>query len=126
MRGDAGPIGRIRYEVGDCYRDPGSGQHDAAWLGPADFFASVCALPDFVEVASGMIDIAQSAGWFSPQFDVCWISERPSVVDLEARPLGAAAGPIVMYPDGFAVHAVPDESGARADARDYRRWRFGS
>lgn len=125
QRGVVGALQKLRDEVGDCYRDPGSGQHDAAWLARADFYGSACGLPDFVEVTSGMLDLAESAGWFSPQLDVCWISERPSRIRLASSNRAEADVPVVVYPDGFAIHAPPDASGARPEDRELRRWRFG-
>jgi hypothetical protein len=113
-RGDARHVAQLRYEVGDCYRDRGSGQHDAAWLGCADFYGSVCGLPDFLEVTSGLSDIAQSAGWFSPQWSVCWIAEPPSAIRLEeGRLLETENTPALVYRDGFSVRPTSRSHASR-------------
>ena len=90
--------------VGDSVRDSGYGQHDANWLGFYDYFNNVLKLETQTNALAGLWMIAQSAGWFLPHENICWISERHDVckVNKEGK-IHCDGGPAIHYPDGFSV-----------------------
>ena len=92
--------------VGDSVRDSGYGQHDANWLGFYDYFNNVVKLEKQTEKLKGLWIIAQSANWFIPHKNICWISERHDVCKLKDGKIHADGGPAIHYPDGFSVWAL--------------------
>jgi hypothetical protein len=55
---------------------------------------------------AGICRIAKSAGWWLPCQNICWISERHSVLERDERGrLHCASGPAVAYPDGWSIWA---------------------
>ena len=89
--------------VKDSVRDSIWGQHDANWLGFYDFFNNVLKLERQTEKLSGLWTVAQSAGWFIPYENICWISERHNVCKLEKGKIHNEGGPAIQYPDGFSI-----------------------
>jgi hypothetical protein len=89
--------------VGDsCY-----GQHDANWLAFYAFFREVCGLEEQTEKLAGLTALAQTAGWALPHANICWVSERPCVLQRDERGrLHSVNGPAVEYPDGWSIYAV--------------------
>lgn len=81
------------------------GQHDAGWLGFYRYFYDQ-GLTAETERLMGMWEIAESAGWWLPYEQICWISERPDTLkrDVERR-LHAEDGPALRYPDGWGIYA---------------------
>jgi hypothetical protein len=55
----------------------------------------------------GLTELAQSAGWFLPHANICWVAERHNVLsrDEQGR-LHSLTGPAVAYPDGWSIYAV--------------------
>jgi hypothetical protein len=54
----------------------------------------------------GLWKIAASAGWLVPHEHVCWVSERPDVLRLDAQGrLHSSDGPALRYRDGWSVWA---------------------
>ena len=101
----------VRESVGarvwNSVRDSGYGQHDAAWLGFHDFFREVCALEKITAPLLGLTAIAQSAGWFLPYKNICWVSERHSILERDERGrIHNISGPAIAYPDGWKIYAV--------------------
>ena len=87
---------------GYCY-----GQHDASWLAFYDYFKDVCGLVKETAPLEGLWEIAQSAGWWYPCTDTCWISERPRVLHRDAAGQLHADGRMALeYPDGWGVYAL--------------------
>ena len=91
------------------------GQHDAGWLSFYAYMREVVGLVEETEELMGLLELAQSAGWAAVLENVCYVSERPSVMrlDIEGR-LHSLAGAAIQYPDGWGVYAVhgtvvPDE-----------------
>ena len=83
------------------------GQHDAGSLMFYDFVGQVCGLGAEVEKLGGLIELAQSAGWALPYETTCWVSERTSTLHRdELGRLHSLTGPALVYPDGWAIHAV--------------------
>ena len=55
----------------------------------------------------GLLDLAKTAGWFTPHAKVCWISERPNKLSLNDKgKLHSSEGPALAYPDGWGVYAT--------------------
>jgi len=55
---------------------------------------------------AGVQQVARAAGWWLPHKEICWVSERHSVVALDVeRRLHCEDGPAVLYPDGWAIYA---------------------
>ena len=93
--------------VGASVGESGYGQHDAAWLGFHDFFREVCALEKITAPLLGLTAIAQSAGWFLPYKNICWVSERHSILERDERGrIHNISGPAIAYPDGWKIYAV--------------------
>jgi hypothetical protein len=100
--------------VWDSVGDSVYGAHDANWLAFYAFFAEQCGLTKETEKLSGLWELAQSAGWALPHKNICWVSERHSVLHQERLPNGrfqlhCETGPAVAYPDVwqlFYVHGV--------------------
>ena len=93
--------------VGSPVGSAGYGQHDANWLSFYDFFRSACGLRDETERCVGLIDQAQSSGWYLPHARICWVSERPSVLRRDERgQLHCVSGPAMVYPDGWSIYAI--------------------
>jgi hypothetical protein len=83
----------------------GYGQHEAAWLAMYDFFRAI-GLRQETRALDGLMEIAQSAGWFLPHAQTCWVSERHHRVCRNSRgQLHSHDGMAVQYPDGWGVWA---------------------
>ena len=87
--------------------ESGYGQHDASWLGFYEYFREVVGLTSQTEKLAGLIEHAKHGGWYLPYQNICWLSERPSLLarDTNGR-LHSLTGPSVLYPDGWAIYAV--------------------
>jgi hypothetical protein len=86
--------------------DSGYGQHDASWIGFYDYFRMVCGLKEQTDKLQGLNEITKSAGWYLPHVNICWVSERHTVLIRDERGrLHSESGPAVMYPDGWSIYA---------------------
>ena len=93
--------------------DSGYGQHDAGWLGFFDAFAEF-GLKGQTEKLRGLWMVAESAGWFLPHQNICWIAERPAFLRLEKIPgqdefhnrLHCDDGPAIRFADGWEIYAL--------------------
>lgn len=93
--------------VGDSVNQSGYGQHDANWLGFYDFFHDACGMTKHTEKLTGLWEIAHSAGWFLPHEKICWVTERPCILNLDDQGLlHCENGPAIAYPDGFRIYAI--------------------
>ncbi len=92
----------VRASVRDSVRASVYGQHDASWLSFYNYFNKECGLYEETKLLDGLIELAESAGWWLPCKDICFVSERHSMLnrDNEGR-LHNTNGPAFMYPDGF-------------------------
>jgi hypothetical protein len=82
------------------------GPHDLASLGVYEYLHDVLAWQQLTQPMRGLWKIAKSAGWIVPHEHVCWISERPSHLRVDARGrLHCPDGPALRYPDGWCAHA---------------------
>ncbi len=91
--------------VRDSVEDSGYGQHDASWIAFYAYIGEVLGLTRQTDPLRGLIQIAQSAGWFLPHRCICWVSDRHSVVrqDVTHR-LHCENGAAVRYPDGWSLY----------------------
>ena len=90
-----------RDSVGDaCY-----GQHDASWLAFYQYFSETCGLAKKTAPLVGLTAVAQSAGWFWPHEEMCWLTERPNRLlrDEQGR-LVCEEGPSLTYPDCWSLY----------------------
>ena len=105
----------VGASVGDSVRDSVYGSHDAGWLSFYDFFRDAAGLVEQTEKLHGLMELAKSAGWALPHKNICWISERHSILRRDDRGLlHCEDGPACAYPDGWAIYAwhgtrVPSE-----------------
>lgn len=70
-----------------------SGSHDAAWLGGFSFFRDQCGLVVETSKLTGLIATALECGWWTPCDDICFVSSKPTRIDLARK--------IVTYDDGL-------------------------
>lgn len=93
---------RARDSIWEC----GYGQHDANWLAFYRFFRDECGLVAETNRLDGLVEIAQSAGWFLPCEHICFVSERHNIVRLgEQGRIHCETGPAIQYPDGWGIYA---------------------
>ena len=89
------------------------GQHEAGWLSFYDYFALVSSLSAETQKLTGIFEVAQSAGWWLPHQNICWISDRHNVLNRnEDGRLHCEDGPALGYPDGWFIWAI---NGVRVD-----------
>ena len=106
----AKPIGEcIKGSASDSHVASAYGQHDAYWLAFYDYMREVQGLKVQTERLCGLLDVAQSIGWFTPHANLCWVSERPNILRVNRfGRLDAQDGPALAYPDGFSIHVRSD------------------
>ena len=107
----------VRDSVWDSVRDSVSasvfGQHEADWLSFYDYFKQAAGLDEQTQRLAGLWKVAQSAGWWLPHQNICWISERHNVLHRNDRgQLHCEDGPALAYPDGFCIWSI---NGVRVD-----------
>jgi hypothetical protein len=82
-------------------------QHDAHWLAMFDFFRNTLLLKQETEMIVPLLELAQHAGWYIPCETICWVSERPTIFQLDDQErLNSFSEPALRYPDGWGVYAV--------------------
>ncbi len=97
-----------------------------ASLGALEYFHDACSMRRQTEAVAGLWEIAKNADWIIPHEDVCWLSERPSLIQCDATGrLHSAQGPALAYRDGWTLHAwkginVPSWIIERPDTIDVR------
>lgn len=76
------------------------GQHDAPWL------AALAGASDAAGDLAGLAQVAQSAGWWWPYERTVVLTERTSRLHRDGSGrLHRVDGPVLAFPDGFALHA---------------------
>lgn len=84
-----------------------SGAHDAYWLGFYDYLREVVGLRRETEILQGLTGAARAAGWWLPHEQVCWVSERPRLLERDRwGGLHCETGPAVVYPDGWCIYSL--------------------
>jgi hypothetical protein len=82
------------------------GPHDLASLGVYEYLHDVLDWQEPTQAMRGLWKIARSAGWIVPHEQVCWISERPRILETDANGhLHAGDGPALQYRDGWSAYA---------------------
>ena len=122
--GSAGVIPPRRLALERWFRHFAFGQHDADWLAVLDYFRDL----DFhgwgarSDALAGLLALARSAGWALPRRRICWVSERPVLIQRDtAGRLHGANGPAIVYPDGWQAcfwHGVPVHASWLASGKD--------
>ena len=85
-----------------CY-----GQHDAHWLGFYEYFREELQLKQETEQVTGLIEAAHHIGWWIPYKDICFVSEKPCLLNLDTEGrLHSETEPAILYKDGFCLYAV--------------------
>lgn len=80
--------------------------HSAPSLPSLEYFHDVCGLARQTQALAGLWQVARNAGWMLPHQDVCWLAERPEVLQQDARGrLHGPSGPAVRYRDQWSAHA---------------------
>lgn len=84
----------------------GFGTHDLGWLASHQFLREVCGITTETAGLEGLSTLAPQVGWVLPYEKVCWVSERPTrlEVDLQGR-LHSKDAAALQFADGWAVHA---------------------
>jgi hypothetical protein len=88
------------------FEDVAIGPEQLASLGVYEYLHDVLPWGDLTRPMQGIWQIAKSVGWIVPHERVCWVSERPGLlrVDAAAR-LHCPDGPALQYPDGWSHYA---------------------
>ena len=87
-------------------RDSVGGQFDTHTLAYYAYFHDVYELRTETQALEGLWEIAQSANWWFPCREVCYVCERPRVIAFDAQGrLHRADGAAVEYSDGWGVYA---------------------
>ena len=82
------------------------GPHDLASLGVYEYLHDALGWQEPTQPLRGLWKIAKSAGWIVPHEQICWISERPTVLRTDARArLHCPDGPALRYADGWCAYA---------------------
>lgn len=80
--------------------------HSIASLGAMEYVHDVCGLKPQTVGLAGLWRIIRQASWIVPHARVCWLAERPSLIEHDANGrLHAAKGPAVRFPDGWKTYA---------------------
>lgn len=102
---------RLRWGLGPQWmehslRNSSFSQHDAPSLGALDFLYSACELKPRTEAIAGLMQAAANVGWIIPHNRVCWLVDRPTIVQTDdRRRLHSASGPAIAFSDGWSFHA---------------------
>ena len=89
------------------------GQHEAGWHSFYDYFATACGMSETTQRMCGLEEVAQSANWWLPHRNICWVSERHGTLNRDGNGrLHCDDGPALAYPDGFSIYAL---GGVRLD-----------
>jgi len=88
------------------FEETAIGPCEFASLGIYEYMHEVSSSKDLTSPLRGLWNIGASAGWVLPHERVCWISERPSLLLIDARGhLHSADGPALRYRDGWSAYA---------------------
>ena len=97
----------VRDSVWNSVGEAGYGQHDASWIGFYNFFREVCGLTEITEPIQGLTKITESASWFWPHENICWMSDRPYIVKQDDRNrLHNETGPAYAHRDAWSLYYI--------------------
>lgn len=92
------------WTTGVGFPDVGCGSMDAAGI---SLHACLKYLGADVSRIEGIMDVAETCGWWFPYEDLAIISDRPTVMALDhTLQLHNPTGPALRYPDGWSVYAL--------------------
>lgn len=97
--------GAVSRSLSSCLH----GQHEMFWIPFYEFCGMIGVEYEESDVEKLKLwrKIADAAGWWFPCHNVCFISERPTICQLdEARELHNDEGPALMFGDGWAVWQI--------------------
>ena len=102
-------LNRLKQFVGAQFRQSDIGRshgcHGADSFGALEFFRDVLGI-EAVERMRGIMQVAQSAGWWWPFAETCVITDRPSRMEFDGqRLLHSEAGPSISFRDGWELYA---------------------
>lgn len=101
------PEDSLGNNLGASARNSCYGQDDAAFLVFFDYFRLVCGLTAATDGLKGQCRESQTAGWYLPQQNICWVSERHSEIHLNSEDrLHCETGLALEYPDGWGICAL--------------------
>lgn len=97
--------GSLLNSIGSV-KDSLYGNHDAHWLGVCDYLYNELSLVNQTKILHGLWRVSQNASWWLPCKEICFISERHTILNLdnEDRP-HCNDGIAIGYPDGWGVYA---------------------
>ena len=85
------------------------GQHESSWMSFYDYFATACNLSEQTQKLAGVFEVAQSANWWLPHENICWVSERHNLLNRNSEGrLHCDDGPALSYPDKWSVWSIND------------------
>jgi hypothetical protein len=88
------------------FANSGFGFQSAPILGALEYLHDVAGLRPHTRSLAGLWQIAKNATWIIPHEDVCWLSDRPDRLELDANArLHCANGPALSYADGWSAYA---------------------
>jgi hypothetical protein len=103
------------------------GVHSVPVLGVLEYLHDVCDLRSHTRSLAGLWQIARNASWMVAHEDICWLSDRPARLEIDANGrLHRANGPALSYRDGWSIYAwkgiaVPEWIIERPELIDVRR-----
>jgi hypothetical protein len=98
-------LGQVRDQVWDQVGNQIYGAHEAAQLAFYDFFQHECGIKECSKL-KGLMDMARASGWWAPYRNAAIFQDRPCELHFDnSERLHNAAGPAILYRDGFAVYA---------------------
>jgi hypothetical protein len=88
------------------FDDVAVGSHDLVGLGVYEYLHDVLGSREPTQPMRGLWAIAKSAAWMVPHEHVCWLSERPTRLRVDARGrLHSPDGPALQFLDGWSAYA---------------------
>ena len=97
--------GRPRLLPRHAFDEVAISPHDLASLGIYAYLHDVRGWQEPAQPMRGLWRIAASAGWMVPHQQVCWISDRPDLLNMDAAGrLHSASGPALRYRDGWSAY----------------------
>jgi hypothetical protein len=88
-----------------AFDDVAISPHDLASLGVYAYLHDVRGWQEPAQRMRGLWRIAASAGWMVPHQQVCWISDRSDLLNMDAAGrLHSASGPALRYRDGWSAY----------------------
>jgi hypothetical protein len=82
------------------------GSHETSIIARYDYYRDILGLVKETNKLNGLLELAQSCGWIFPCENVCFASERQSVLRMDSKNrLHCDNGPAVSWSDGYSIYA---------------------